>query len=1047
MNQRAARRDPLEPASAARDERVVSLAFERRVQPRVEGARRHGSAYARHRARRASAVGNQSPGLVEPRAPNGLGAVARATRREARRARQESLVSPSRLEPIAPRPPRAVKFDPRHLPQNAGDHRAVLQRVRCVLAPARQRGRQPERAHAAHHAPRERRAPREVLRPEPPPAKGACEGFVERRRQDGVRERALARRAGRAVRPRAERARGGPVRDAPNQRARAPGLCFRARGGVAPPLKRRSRLGAAPALDDGGHLRAAPLEVARVLAPGAERLVRRQARDAHGEEHGVVARGEHVHHGGGPLGERGVQVAPAPLLDHRRRFPPRLRAPRADKPPPLERHRLGDAVPARRDPPGQRRDAFRARRARAGGGAPQAEGRPQRAPVEPAAQHGEHVSVPSLRPRRARPGDKRRVLLAVQDAEHQLRQTLAAASFPGSHREPRVERVRGRRARPPLVRLAQNTAQAPPLARPLAPARHGARRGKKPHLPRRASLQRRDEPLVPLRVRVRERRALPGAERAARRAAVGDVDGPRDGASSDAASAGAVAPRLRRLGQPRVGQPPRGAAHGDPSASFLERLHAPLGERVAGPPPEKRGAHHPRHLLSLRRRRVARVAHLGAVKRGVPDPLLPRRAHLPPEPLEHRAHLLPQLEHLTLHLFARANLLQDERAPLLDQHAGHRTKRVRLFLARGGKSSGGRRETGGRRDVRRAMDLGLGRRSGGAPDLVLVERHFARHGSRLRPTVRGRWVVQLVPLVRPQTAVGVARQRVAAFSSPSRRRRFLGTVAFASLRRPRRRQSLRAARRAGEHLRRHARDGDPQHARRQTAVAQAERRGRPARLVRFIERLPLLVHAVVPVEEAQPAPASVPRLQQLPVALRVRAEAQELALAHHHQVRRGVRHGCRILQRAQREPDSLAGRRAVSDVRQAVREERDRLAGAERAGGERRVRGAGPDRVGVRVGRAGTGILFPLVILSIAAGLDLGARLGSARSSDAEQSGRGLLRPPLVAHRAPTERRAAHRAPECWPLCRRRAASSFKRPSCPAKSTTLAIWRRSTSTM
>ena len=66
--------------------------------------------------------------------------------------------------------------------------------------------------------------------------------------------------------------------------------------------------------------------------------------------------------------------------------------------------------------------------------------------------------------------------------------------------------------------------------------------------------------------------------------------------------------------------------------------------------------------------------------------------------------------------------------------------------------------------------------------------------------------------------------------------------------------------------------------------------------------------------------------------------------------------------------------------------------------------------------RADAGILFPLVILSIAVGLDLGARLGSTRSSDAEQSGRGLLRPPLVAHSARTERRGSPNARALAPL-------------------------------
>ena len=797
------------------------------------------------------------------------------------------------------------------------------------------------------------------------------------------------------------------MRDAPHERARAFGLRFLTRGGDAPPLERRRRIGAAPSLDDGGHLRAALFEVARGVAPGAERLVRRQARDAHGEEHGVVARGERVHHGGGPLGERGVQVAPAPLLHHRRRLPPRPRAARADEPPPLERFSLGDAVPARDQPFGELRDARVARRARAGGGAPQAEGRPQRAPVEPAAQHGQDMSFPSLRTRRARPGEKRGVPLAVQDAEHELRQTRAAAAFPGSHREPRVKRIRRRRARPPRVRLPQDPSQPPPLARPLAPARHGARRRRQTHLPRRASLKRRHESLVPLRVRVRQRRATPDAERAPRRAGVGDADGPRDGAPRDAASPGALAPRRRRLGQARVGQPSRGAAHSDASASFLERSHAPLGERVTGPPPGKRGARHQRHLATLRRRRLSRVAHVGAVKRGVPDPLLPRLAHLPPEPLQHRAHLLPELEHLLFHLFPRAHLLQDERAPLLDQHAGHRTQRVRLLLARRGAFAAGRR-----RDVRCALDLRRRGGGGGAPDLVLVERHFARHGFRNPRKVRVR--------VRVRPAVGVARQRVAAFVVVDRfrRRRSPSKSVCRAARFRRRRRRTRGVRRcAGDHLRRHARDGDPQHARRQAAIAQAKRRGGPAGLRGFIRRLPLLVHAVVPVVEAQPPPASVPRLQQLPVARRgSRAEAEELALAHHHQVRRGVRHRRRILQRAQREPDSLAGRRAVRDVRQAVLEERHRLTSAERAGWERRVRGAGPDRVGVRVAREDAGILFPLVILSIAVGLDLGARLGSTRSSDAEQSGRGLLRPPLVAHSARTERRGSPNARALAPL-------------------------------
>ena len=96
----------------------------------------------------------------------------------------------------------------------------------------------------------------------------------------------------------------------------------------------------------------------------------------------------------------------------------------------------------------------------------------------------------------------------------------------------------------------------------------------------------------------------------------------------------------------------------------------------------------------------------------------------------------------------------------------------------------------------------------------------------------------------------------------------------------------------------------------------------------LVRRLPLLVHAVVEVEEAQAALGALRRLEHLAPARGVRSEAQEAARAHDDEVRRGIGDGHRVLQRARTEPDRRAGRVAVADVRKAVHRERHHLAGA-----------------------------------------------------------------------------------------------------------------------
>ena len=61
-------------------------------------------------------------------------------------------------------------------------------------------------------------------------------------------------------------------------------------------------------------------EVRHGVAPRAERLVRARSRDAHREEHRVIARRQSVQRVCGPLRERGVHIAPTPSQERRVRL-------------------------------------------------------------------------------------------------------------------------------------------------------------------------------------------------------------------------------------------------------------------------------------------------------------------------------------------------------------------------------------------------------------------------------------------------------------------------------------------------------------------------------------------------------------------------------------------------------------------------------------------------------------------------------------------------------------------------------------------------------
>ena len=103
-------------------------------------------------------------------------------------------------------------------------------------------------------------------------------------------------------------------------------------------------------------------------------------------------------------------------------------------------------------------------------------------------------------------------------------------------------------------------------------------------------------------------------------------------------------------------------------------------------------------------------------------------------------------------------------------------------------------------------------------------------------------------------------------------------------------------------------------------------------------RLPLLVDAVVQVVEAQAAPGAVSRLEHLAPA-QLGAEAEEAALANHHEVRGGIGDGHGVLEGGGAEGDRLTGRVAIDDVRKAVHRERHHLARAETLRGGTRIGG------------------------------------------------------------------------------------------------------------
>ena len=384
--------------------------------------------------------------------------------------------------------------------------------------------------------------------------------------------------------------------------------------------------------------------------------------------------------------------------------------------------------------------------------------------------------------------------------------------------------------------------------------------------------------------------------------------------------------------------PPHRSIRRDATTAPVRGHVAPTTEHRDGPSPTERLPRHLHRALALSRALLERVANVGAVVRRVPDPFLALPVDIPANRREHAPHLLSKRQHLRLHLFASAHLLQHERAPLLDEHSGHGLERVALLgAARPGRAPPiePRRRLARHRRSGRCLRLpsrgagGNGPRRGAALDGLLVERHHSRH----RPIAFAR-VASRAAARRGSRFAGVRRARRLRL-----RLRVADVVGFVGV-------DARGARggtcgggwRGAGHVRGDAHHLDGEDARREPSVLEAHGARAPVVARELVGRLPLLVDAVVEVVEAQAAPGAVSRLEHLAPA-QLGAEAEESALANHHEVRGGIGDGHGVLEGGGAEGDRLAGRVAIDDVRKAVHRERHHLARAETLRGGTRIGG------------------------------------------------------------------------------------------------------------